>query len=113
MSEPTAMPQARAATPGRLDPLDYSVITSSLSGIVREMQQAIFRSGYSTAIRESQDASCAILTNDGRLLGQHSVRATHMGAFPASVRGMLQTYSLADMRPGDAFIMNHPSLAGH
>ena len=62
MSEPTAMPQARAAmpqareaTPGRLDPVDYSVITSSLSGIVREMQQAIFRSGYSTAIRESQE----------------------------------------------------------
>src|SRR3954469_10992944 len=120
MSEPTAMPQARAAmpqardaTPGRLDPVDYSVITSSLSGIVREMQQAIFRSGYSTAIRESQDASCGILTNDGRLLGQHSVLATHMGAFPASVRGMLQMYSLADMRPGDVFIMNHPYRGGN
>lgn len=96
-----------------VDPVDYSVVVSSLSGIVREMQNAIYRTGYSTAIRESQDASCGILTRDGRLMGQYSVIPTHMGAFPACVQGLLRSYSLSEMRPGDAFIMNHPYLGGN
>lgn len=94
-------------------PVDYAVITSSLSGVVREMQESIYRTGYSTAIRESQDASCGVLTADGSLVGQHTVLATHMGAFPASVRGLLQRYPASEMRPGDAFIMNHPYLGGN
>lgn len=96
-----------------IDPIDYAVVTSSLSGVVHEMQESIYRTGYSTAIRESQDASCGILTTDGSLVGQHTVLATHMGAFPASVRGLLDRYSATEMREGDAFIMNHPYLGGN
>ncbi len=36
------------------------VIQARLAGIVQEMQNSLFRTGYSTIIRESQDASCAI-----------------------------------------------------
>lgn len=105
--------QASANDRPIIDPIDYAVVVSSFSGIVREMQNSVYRTGYSTAIRESQDASCGILTRDGRLMGQHTVIATHMGAFPASVRGMLQMYDLSDFRPGDTFIMNHPYLGGN
>lgn len=96
-----------------IDPIEYAVLTSSLSGVVREMQESIYRTGFSTAIRESQDASCAILSPDGDLVGQHTVLATHMGAFPASVRGLLERYAVSDMREGDAFVMNHPYLGGN
>jgi N-methylhydantoinase B len=99
--------------PRPVDPVDYSVVTSSLTGIVREMQNSIYRTGYSTAIRESLDASCGILTADGRLVGQYSVIATHMGAFPACVRGLLQRIPLRDMEPGDAYVMNHPYQGGN
>lgn len=96
----------------RVDPVDYSVIVSSVAGIVREMQNSIYRTGYSTAIRESQDASCAILTSDGRSMGQYTTIPTHLGAYPATVQGLLDMYTLADMRPGDVFITNHPYLGG-
>ena len=96
-----------------VDPVEYSVVTNSLTGIVREMQNSIFRTGYSTAIRESLDASCGILTTDGRLVGQYSVIATHMGAFPACVSGLLRRVPLEAMEPGDAYVMNHPYLAGN
>lgn len=96
-----------------VDPIEYSVVTNSLTGIVREMQNSIYRTGYSTAIRESLDASCGILTADGRLVGQYTVIATHMGAFPACVRGLLDRVALSDMEPGDAYVMNHPYLGGN
>jgi N-methylhydantoinase B len=96
-----------------VDPVEYSVVTNSLTGIVREMQNSIFRTGYSTAIRESLDASCGILTADGRLVGQYAVLATHMGAFPACVAGLLACVSVREMEPGDAYVMNHPYLAGN
>jgi N-methylhydantoinase B len=76
------------------------------------MQNALFRTGYSTVIRESQDASCALLDARGRLAAQHVVLALHMGAFPAAVAGTLARYPAETMRPGDAFIVNHPYEGG-
>jgi N-methylhydantoinase B len=96
-----------------VDPIDFSVIVSSLGGIVREMNNSIYRTGYSTAIRESQDASCGILTVDGRLLGQFAAVPAHMGAYPAILRGLLDRYRLDEMEPGDTFIMNQPYMGGN
>ena len=96
-----------------VDPIDYAVIISGLGGIVREMQNSIYRTGYSTAIRESQDASCAILTADGRVMGQFDAVAAHLGAYPAILKGLLDRYALSDMQPGDTFIMNQPYMGGN
>src|SRR3990170_1575414 len=73
-----------------LDPITYQVIFHRLSGIVREMQQVIHRTGFSTIIRESYDTSCAILTPDGKVAGQHVILPLHMGAFPACIQGILR-----------------------
>ena len=45
-----------------VDQITFQVLQSRLSGIVQEMQDNIFRTGYSTIIRESQDASCMLLS---------------------------------------------------
>jgi N-methylhydantoinase B len=97
---------------GSIDPITLQVIAASVSGIVREMQNSLFRTGYSTIIRESHDASCALLDPAGRLVGQHVVLPTHMGAFPACVEGLLAAYGPEEMEDGDAYIMNHPYLGG-
>ena len=57
-------------------------IKASLSGIVQEMQNSLFRTGFSTIVRESQDASCAILDTNADVIAQHVVLPLHMGAFP-------------------------------
>lgn len=95
-----------------LDAVSAQIIGATAAGIVREMQEALFRTGYSTIIRESQDASCAILLPDGSLGAQHVVLPLHIGAFPASLAGVLARYSREEMAPGDAFLVNSPYEGG-
>ena len=70
-----------------VDPITLQVIQARLAGIVQEMQNSLFRTGYSTIIRESQDASCAILNIDGEVVAQHVVLPLHMGAFSSLCSG--------------------------
>ena len=55
-----------SSAPRALDAVDLEVIKASLSGIVQEMQNSLFRTGFSTIVRESQDASCAMMNAQGR-----------------------------------------------
>jgi N-methylhydantoinase B len=94
-----------------VDPVTYQVLVSRLSGIVREMQDAIFRTGYSTIVRESQDASCMLLDAGGDVVGEHAILPLHVAALPEVVRAVRARFD-GDIEPGDAFITNHPFLAG-
>ena len=94
-----------------VDPVTYQVLVSRLSGIVREMQDAIFRTGYSTIVRESQDASCMLLDAGGDVVGEHAVLPLHVAALPEVVRAVRRRFE-NDIAPGDAFITNHPFEAG-
>ena len=95
-----------------VDPITLRVIQARLAGIVQEMQNSLFRTGFSTIIRESQDASCAILNCNGEVVAQHVVLPLHMGAFPACAQGILKYYPPSEIHEGDAFITNHPYLGG-
>ena len=77
----------RAAPRLPVDAVDLEVVKASLSGIVQEMQNSLFRTGYSTIVRESQDASCALMNADGEVVAQHVVLPLHIGAFPACCGG--------------------------
>lgn len=95
-----------------IDAVAAEVLSARLVGIVQEMQNALFRTGYSTVIRESQDASCAITDADGAVVAQHTVLPLHLGAIPACVRGVLARFPAALMREGDVYLINHPYLGG-
>lgn len=99
------------AVPDGIDPVFLQVLRARLSGIVREMQLSLFRTGYSTIIRESQDASCALLTAGGDVIAQHVVLPLHMGAFPACCAAVLDTFG-EDIADGDAFLLNHTYEGG-
>ena len=96
-----------SATVVRLDPVVFQVIVSRLSGIVQEMQDNIFRTGYSAIVRESHDASCLLLDAGGEVIGEHTVAALHVTALPGVVRAIRRRFG-DDLYPGDAFITNHP-----
>src|SRR5947207_10720616 len=93
------------------DPVDLEVVKASLSGIVQEMQNSLFRTGFSTIVRESQDASCALLNDKGEIIAQHVVLPLHIGAFPACTAAVLKEFQGA-IAEGDAFIINHPYQGG-
>jgi N-methylhydantoinase B len=94
-----------------VDPVTFAVVESRLSGIVQEMQDSIFRTGYSTIVRESQDASCMILDAGGNVVGEHAILPLHVASLPEVVRAIERSFG-ADVHPGDAFITNHPYEAG-
>jgi N-methylhydantoinase B len=94
-----------------ISPVDLEVVKASLSGIVQEMQNCLFRTGFSTIIRESQDASCALMNTKGEIIAQHVVLPLHIGAFPACTAAVLKEFSGA-IEDGDAFIINHPYQGG-
>jgi N-methylhydantoinase B len=91
--------------------VDFEVVKASLRGIVQEMQNALFRTGFSTIIRESQDASCALMDHNGDVVAQHVVLPLHIGAFPACCAAVLKAFGDA-VAEGDAFLINHPYHGG-
>src|SRR4029453_14344648 len=93
------------------DAVDLEVVKASLSGIVQEMQNSLFRTGFSTIVRESQDASCALMNARGEVVAQHVVLPLHIGAFPACTAAIIDVFG-GSITQGDAFIINHPSHGG-
>ena len=94
------------------DVITQEVIRARLDGIVREMQAAVLRTGFSTIIRESHDFSAGITDRKGNVVGQYSPLPPHLGAYPECVKGVLQFYSYDEMRDGDCFLINHPYYSG-
>jgi N-methylhydantoinase B len=95
----------------QLGAVGLEIIKASLSGIVQEMQNSLFRTGFSTIVRESQDASCAILDTKADVIAQHVVLPLHMGAFPACCGAVIRAYG-GDIVEGDAYLINHPYDGG-
>jgi N-methylhydantoinase B len=102
---------AKRRARAEVDPITFQVIKASLVGIVREMQNCLFRTGFSTIIRESQDASCALMNATGEVVAQHVVLPLHIGAFPHCTAAVLRDYG-DDLAPGDAFLINHTYEGG-
>src|SRR3974390_997818 len=94
-----------------VDAVELKVLKASLAGIVREMQNSLFRTGFSTIVRESQDASCALMDADGEVVAQHVVLPLHIGAFPACCGAVITAFG-DTVAKGDAFLINHPYLGG-
>ncbi len=94
------------------DVITQEVIRARLDGIVREMQAAVLRTGFSTIIRESHDFSAGITDRDGNVVGQYSPLPPHLGAYPECVKGVLRFYAYDEMEEGDCFLINHPYYSG-
>src|SRR3989440_7368862 len=94
-----------------IDAVDLEVVKASLSGIVQEMQNSLFRTGFSTIVRESQDASCALMNAKGEVVAQHVVLPLHIGAFPACCGAIIAEFG-DTIAEGDAFLINHPYEGG-
>jgi len=107
----TATTQCDRERQMHIDAVDLEVVKASLSGIVREMQNSLFRTGFSTIVRESQDASCALMNAKGEVVAQHVVLPLHIGAFPACCGAVIAEFG-NDIAEGDAFLINHPYYGG-
>lgn len=95
-----------------LDPITLEVIDNRFDEAVREMQHVLFRTGYSTIIRDSKDASAGVCLPDGRVVGQAFRLPLHAGVFPPTIAGIFEYYDREEIEPGDAFVVNDPYRCG-
>jgi N-methylhydantoinase B len=105
-------PSSGRSTPDELDPITVEVINNRIDEAVREMQHVMFRTGYSTIIRDSKDGSGGICLPDGRVIGQAFRLPLHCGVFPPTIEAIRERFPPAEIRPGDTFIANDPYHSG-
>lgn len=94
------------------DPIEMEVFSNRLLTITEEMGNTLIRSSFSSNIKERKDCSVALFDVHGRLIAQAAHIPVHLGSLSGGVDAVLERYTLADIREGDAFISNDAYLAG-
>ncbi|MGE0766748.1 MAG: hydantoinase B/oxoprolinase family protein [Hyphomicrobiaceae bacterium] len=106
------VPPGSQPVPGRLDPVDYAVISQALIAIAREMGTKLIRSSYSNIVREAQDASAALFDPDGNVVAQAELIPMHLGSMSEIFRACVEQTPINELQPGDFYINNDPYGGG-
>jgi N-methylhydantoinase B len=93
-----------------LSAVELEVFRHALAGVAEEMGVALRRAAYSPNIKERADCSAAVFDPDGEMVAQAEHIPVHLGAMPASVRAVLDTYG--QLQPGQQVCVNDPYLGG-
>lgn len=93
-----------------MNAIDLEVIYQATLQIARELTLNMLRTGYSTIIKESQDFTFAIFDGKARMVAQGIPQPLHIGPLAAQVKEIRQHFR-GRIKPGDAFIVNHPYRA--
>ncbi|MCC7275309.1 MAG: hydantoinase B/oxoprolinase family protein, partial [Alphaproteobacteria bacterium] len=101
---------ARAAV--GLDPITLEVMRHKLDGIANEMELTLFRSAFSTIVKEALDASAALFTVQGETLAQAIAVPNHLLTLVPMLKALLRDFPLDGMAEGDLYILNDPYAAG-
>lgn len=96
----------------QLDPITVEVVRHKLDGIANEMESTLFRSAFSTIVKEARDASASLFTINGETLAQAIAIPIHLTTLIPMVQAALDAYPLDTMKDGDAYIFNDPYTAG-
>ena len=96
-----------------LDPITTEVIASRIRETTAAMAHALFHSGYSPILRESQDGTAGLCDADGRVVMVGGGLQYHSLLYTRAVASVRERYPIAEMRDGDSFISNDPYKAGN
>ena len=96
-----------------LDPITTEVVLNRLREAAAAMAHALFHSGYSPILRESQDGTAGLTLADGRVIVVGGGIQYHSLLYSRAVRAVVARYPLDTMRPGDSFICNDPYKVGN
>ncbi len=96
-----------------LDPVTAEVLRNRLRETVAAMAHALFHSGYSPVLRESQDGTAGLCDAGGRVVMVGGGLQYHSLLYSMAVGAVLESYPAAEMRDGDSFLSNDPYKAGN
>ncbi len=101
--------------PQVFDPIALEILWRRLISIVDEADASVYRTSFSSLIRDGHDYTNAIFDQKGRLICQGTlVTPGLLGALTLGVKKIFSMFPLENYRPGDVLISNDPWLfAGH
>ena len=92
-----------------LDPITFEVVRNALVAVAEQMSATIWRTSYSTVIREMLDYSTALFDPEGRIVAQACRIPVHLNSMSRALRTTLaESFPATTWRPGDIVVMNDP-----
>ena len=89
------------------------IIRNYLVATARQMSARLIRCAYSYTVREMEDCSAGIFTNQGKLIAESANVPIHLGCLTPCLETILEAYyPLQDLEPGDVIATNDPYAAG-
>lgn len=85
-----------------LDPVTAEVLRNRLRETVAAMAHALFHSGYSPILRESQDGTAGLCDAGGRVVMVGGGLQYHSLLYSMAVGNVLESYPAAEMRDATA-----------
>ncbi len=96
-----------------IDPIGFSVFQNALVSVAEQMSAIIWRTSYSTVVREMLDYSTAVFDPRGRIVAQASRIPMHLNSMSRSLRTTLErAYPPETWEEGDIVLMNDPYWGG-
>ena len=97
-----------------MTPVDQAVISQALLSAAREMGIALYRSAYSSVVRDGKDASTGILDAEGNAVAQSDELIPMLvGSLSITFRSCAARYPVSELKEGDFYICNHPYHGAH
>ena len=92
-------------------PITREIVQNALAAAADEMANTVYRTAYSTIVRDCLDYSTSLCNADGEMIAQGVTIPFHLGSVPFAMETLLKKYG-EDMQPGDVFILNDPFDGG-
>lgn len=94
-----------------LDPITMELVNNQLQAIVDDMVFTVGRTCASQLIKEAQDFSVGICSDEGDLLAISNTAPGELGVIPACLKIVIGTFR-DTIGPGDVFVVNDPYHGG-
>ena len=94
-----------------IDPITREIVGNALASAADEMAVAVYRTAYSTIVRDCLDYSTSLCDGSGQMIAQSVTIPLHLGAVPFAMATLFKKYGDV-MEDGDVFILNDPFEGG-
>lgn len=95
------------------DNATLAIFGKALAAAAQEMGINLVRAAYSTVVREARDCSAALLDPAGNVIAQAEMIPMMLAALGECFRACAARFPVAEVRPGEAYILNDPYAGGH
>ncbi|MCY3775197.1 MAG: hydantoinase B/oxoprolinase family protein, partial [Candidatus Aminicenantes bacterium] len=96
---------------GKTDPITLAIMQHALASAADQMALSLYRTAYSTIVRDCLDFSTSLCDAEGEMIAQGVTLPHHIASVPFAMRTLLDKYG-RDIDPGDVFILNDPFDGG-